>query len=72
MKVSRAVVKYRIQILIVTVLLLIPATVGYLGTRVNYDMLDYLPQDMDTVIGQGELLDEFGKGAFSILQRFNL
>ena len=65
MKVSRAVVKYRIPILIVTVLLLIPATIGYLGTRVNYDMLDYLPTDMDTVVGQNVLMDEFGKGAFS-------
>ena len=67
MKVSRAVVKYRIPILIVTVLLLIPATIGYLGTRVNYDMLDYLPTDMDTVVGQNELMDEFGKGAFSFI-----
>ena len=67
MKVSRAVVKYRIPILIVTVLLLIPATIGYLGTRVNYDMLDYLPTDMDTVVGQNVLMDEFGKGAFSFI-----
>jgi len=66
-KVSRAVVKYRIPILIVTVLLLIPATIGYLGTRVNYDMLDYLPTDMDTVVGQNVLMDEFGKGAFSFI-----
>ena len=61
------VVKYRIPILIVIVLLLISATIGYLGTRVNYDMLDYLPTDMDTVVGQNVLMDEFGKGAFSFI-----
>ncbi len=37
------------------------------NTRINYDMLDYLPEDMDTVVGQNELLDEFGKGAFSLI-----
>jgi len=67
MKFSNAVVKHRIPILIITLLMMIPATLGYLGTRVNYDMLDYLPEDMDTVIGQNELMQEFGKGAFSFL-----
>ena len=67
MKLSKAVVKYRIPILIIAVLLLIPSIFGYLGTRVNYDMLNYLPSDMETVIGQNELLDEFGKGAFSFI-----
>ena len=37
------------------------------STRINYDMLDYLPDDMDTVIGQNELMEDFGKGAFSML-----
>ena len=67
MKFSRAVVKYRVAILIAAVLLLIPAAVGYVGTRVNYDMLDYLPKDMDTVVGQNELMESFGKGAFSFI-----
>ena len=67
MKLSKAIVKYRIPILILAVVLLIPATIGYLNTRVNYDMLDYLPEDMDTVIGQNELLEDFGKGAFSFI-----
>ena len=67
MKFSRAVVKYRVAILIAAVLLLIPAALGYAGTRVNYDMLDYLPKDMDTVVGQNELMESFGKGAFSFI-----
>lgn len=67
MKLSKAIVKYRILILILAVALLIPATIGYLNTRVNYDMLDYLPAEMDTVIGQNELLEDFGKGAFSFI-----
>lgn len=67
MKLARAVVKYRIPILILAVLLLIPSFVGMVKTRINYDMLDYLPSDMDTVIGQNELLHDFGKGAFSLV-----
>ena len=67
MRFARIVVKQRVTILVITILLLIPAVLGMLRTRVNYDMLDYLPTDMDTVIGQGELIREFGKGAFSIL-----
>lgn len=67
MKFAKAVVKRRIPILIITVALMIPAILGYVGTRVNYDMLDYLPATMDTVTGQKELMEEFGKGAFSFL-----
>ena len=67
MRFSKAVVKYRIPILIVSLLLLIPSVLGMAGTRINYDMLDYLPADMDTVTGQNELLEEFGKGAFSFI-----
>ena len=67
MRFSKAVVKYRIPIFILTLLLMIPSVLGMVRTRVNYDMLDYLPTDMDTVIGQGELKEEFGKGAFSIV-----
>lgn len=64
---SKAVVRLRIPILIVCVLLLIPSAFGYKNTRINYDMLDYLPSDIDTVIGQNELLDEFGTGSFSLI-----
>ena len=67
MRLSKAVVKNRVLILTVALLLLIPSVLGMANTRINYDMLDYLPEDMDTVVGQNELLDEFGKGAFSLI-----
>ena len=67
MQFSKAVVKHRTTILIVACLLMIPSILGMIGTRINYDMLDYLPSDMDTVIGQDELLKDFGKGAFSLI-----
>ena len=66
-KFGKAVVKCRIPILILGILLLIPSIFGMLGTRINYDMLTYLPEDMDTVKGQDILLDDFGKGAFSLV-----
>ena len=67
MRLSKAVVKNRVLILIVALLLLIPSVLGMANTRINYDMLDYLPEDMDTVVGQNELLADFGKGAFSLI-----
>ncbi len=67
MRFSKAVVKCRIPILIIAIALLIPSVLGMAATRINYDMLDYLPEDMDTVIGQNELMEDFGKGAFSML-----
>ncbi len=67
MSFSKAVVKLRIPIVIVTMLLVVLSVFGMVNTRINYDMLDYLPADMDTVIGQNELLDDFGKGAFSFI-----
>ena len=67
MRFSKAVVKCRIPILILAILLMIPATIGMMSTRINYDMLNYLPDTMDTVIGQNELMEDFGKGAFSML-----
>jgi hypothetical protein len=67
MRFSKAVVKYRIPILIIALLLMIPSLVGIANTRVNYDMLTYLPDDIDTVIGQDALLENFGKGAFSFV-----
>lgn len=67
MRFSRAVVKHRILILVLALALLVPSAMGMMATRINYDMLDYLPDDIDTVIGQNELMDDFGKGAFSML-----
>ncbi len=67
MRFSKAVVKYRIPILILTLVLLIPSVSGMIGTRINYDMLTYLPEDMETVIGQNELMEDFDKGAFAFL-----
>lgn len=67
MRFSKAVVKSRIPILIAALVLMIPSVLGAAGTRINYDMLDYLPDDMETVIGQEELLEDFNKGAFSFL-----
>ena len=64
---GRFVVKYRKWILTVALLLLIPSVIGFFATRVNYDMLNYLPSETDTVIGQNELLENFGKGAFSMV-----
>ena len=67
MRFSKAVVKHRVAILIVALILMVPSFLGMAGTRINYDMLDYLPEDMDTVVGQNELTADFGKGAFSLL-----
>ena len=67
MKFGKFVVKFRIPILIIALILLIPSVLGMLGTRINYDMLNYLPDDMDTVIGQEALLEDFNKGAFSFV-----
>ena len=67
MKFSRFIVKSRVIILIVAVALLVPAAIGMITQRINYDMLTYLPGDIDTMIGQDILMDEFGKGAFSFI-----
>jgi len=67
MKFAKAVVKNRIVILIFTAVLMIPSAIGMAATRVNYDMLTYLPGDIETVIGQEELLEDFNKGAFTFL-----
>ena len=64
---SKFIVKFRVPILVLAIVLMIPSALGMIATRVNYDMLDYLPDTMDTVIGQEELLEDFGKGAFSLI-----
>ena len=67
MKFGKAVVKARVPIVIVSLLLAALSVLGILGTRINYDMLTYLPEDMETSVGQQVLLDDFGKGAFSFV-----
>lgn len=66
-KFGRGVVKLRVPILIVSVLLLIPSIFGFVSTRINYDILSYLPSDIETMKGQDVMLDEFGKGGFSLV-----
>ena len=63
---GKKVVKYRVLILIIGVLLLIPSVFGYLNTRVNYDVLTYLPDNIETMKGQDILVNDFGTGAFSM------
>ncbi len=64
---GKGVVKFRIPILVLSFLLLIPAGIGYFKTRVNYDILSYLPEEIETMEGQDILLKEFGTGAFSFV-----
>lgn len=66
-KFGKLIVKLRIPILILSVLLLIPAAIGYFNTKVNYDILYYLPGDIDTMKGQDILLDDFSKGAYAMV-----
>lgn len=66
-KLGKAIVRLRIPILVLSILLLIPSTLGYINTRVNYDILYYLPDDIDTMKGQDILMDEFDKGAYAIV-----
>lgn len=65
-KFGTKVVQLRISILILSLVLLIPSFLGYVNTRVNYDILSYLPKDIETMVGQDILVDEFGTGAFSM------
>ncbi|MBR1692952.1 MAG: hypothetical protein IJ711_09290, partial [Lachnospiraceae bacterium] len=65
-KFGEAVVKSRFLIFILGIVLLIPSAIGYFSTRVNYDILSYLPKDIETMKGQDILEEEFGTGAFSM------
>lgn len=65
-KFGKGVVKLRVPIFIISLLLLIPAAIGMITTRVNYDILTYLPKDIETMVGQDILVDEFETGAFSM------
>ena len=64
---GKFVVRFRRLILIVAIALLVPAAIGYVETRVNYDLLYYLPDGIDTMDGQDILMDDFGAGAFSMI-----
>ena len=66
-KFGKAVVKSRVVILMLSLLLLVPSVIGYLKTKVNYDILYYLPDEIETMVGQDILVDQFGSGAFSFL-----
>ncbi|KGF08794.1 ankyrin [Clostridiales bacterium S5-A14a] len=72
MKIGDKIVKHRRIVLILALVLLIPAFMGYRATKINYDMLTYLPKDMDTVKGQNILMDDFNKGGFSIIVLENM
>ncbi len=65
-KLGRKIVKLRFVIFIASIVLLIPAAIGYINTKVNYDILYYLPDHIETMIGQDILVDEFGTGAYSM------
>ncbi|MBQ5523276.1 MAG: hypothetical protein IIT86_10800, partial [Oscillospiraceae bacterium] len=67
MRIAKKIVQLRVPILVLAVLLLIPSVFGMAKTRINYDMLTYLPEDMETVVGQDALMKDFGKGAFSLI-----
>ncbi len=66
-KFGKWVVKHRALILIISLVLLVPSLLGIINTRVNYDILSYLPENIETMKGQDILLDEFGKGGFSMV-----
>lgn len=66
LKLGEKIVSARVVILILGFILLIPAAYGYIKTKVNYDILSYLPKDIETMVGQDILVDQFGTGAFSL------
>lgn len=63
-KVGKKIVKFRVPILILSIILLIPAVWGYVNTRINYDVLTYLPEDIETMQGQEIMTNDFGSGHF--------
>ncbi|MBO5610306.1 MAG: MMPL family transporter [Eubacterium sp.] len=67
MKLAQKIVEFRVPILIIAILLLVPSAIGYLNTRTNYDILTYLPDDIETMKGQRILAEDFGTGAFSMV-----
>ncbi len=65
--IGKWITKHKNIILVIAFILLIPAGIGYVSTRVNYDVLSYLPESLETIKGQDILVDEFGMGAFSMV-----
>ena len=65
-KLGKKIVKFRIPVFVISILLLIPAAIGYINTKVNYDILYYLPDEIETMKGQDILVDQFGTGAYSM------
>ena len=66
-KVGKGIARHRVLILILSILLLIPSMIGMARTKINYDLLSYLPGNLETVKGQDILVDEYGMGAFSMV-----
>ena len=66
LKVGEKIVKYRVPVFILSLLLLIPSVIGYINTRINYDILYYLPDSIETMQGQDILAEQFGTGAYSM------
>ena len=66
LQLGKQIVRFRVPILVLSILLLIPSAIGYFHTRVNYDILYYLPDDIETMQGQEILLNDFGKGAYAM------
>lgn len=66
-KFGKVIVKLRIPILVLSILLLIPSAIGYVNTKVNYDILYYLPDEIETMQGQDILMDDFNKGAYAMV-----
>ncbi len=66
-KIGKGIVKFKVPIFVLALLLLIPSAIGYFKTKVNYDVLSYLPKDIETMVGQDIMLDEFGTAAFSMV-----
>ncbi|MEE3468378.1 MAG: hypothetical protein VZQ83_08050, partial [Eubacterium sp.] len=66
-KYGKFIAKHRVLIILITLILVIPAGIGYISTKINYDVLSYLPKSLETVYGQDVMVDEFGMGAFSMV-----
>lgn len=66
-KIGKWIARHKAFIAVLSVLLLVPSVIGFVNTKINYDLLSYLPETLETVEGQNLLVDEFGMGAFSMV-----
>lgn len=66
-KIGKFIAKHKYLVLVISLILLVPSAIGYVKTRINYDILSYLPKTLETVDGQDVMVDEFGMGAFSMV-----